>query len=68
MIGIRVDGDAAVATPSRRCPRVDYLVSTAGSFDILAEVVCEDDDHLLDLINRRSAAIPASRAPRPSST
>ena len=29
---------------------VDYVVTTAGSFDLLAEVVCEDDDHLLDLL------------------
>jgi Lrp/AsnC family transcriptional regulator for asnA, asnC and gidA len=32
---------------------VDYVVVTAGSFDLLAEVVCEDDDHLLDLVSSR---------------
>ena len=32
---------------------VDYVVTTAGSFDILAEVVCEDDDHLLDLLTNQ---------------
>ncbi len=26
---------------------VDYVVVTAGSFDLLAEVVAEDDEHLL---------------------
>ena len=39
-------------------PEVDYVVITAGSFDILVEVVCEDDDHLLDVINTRIRAIP----------
>lgn len=31
---------------------------TAGSFDILVEVVCEDDDGLLELINAKIRAIP----------
>ena len=30
----------------------DYVVTTAGSFDLLVEVVCEDDAGLLDLISR----------------
>jgi Lrp/AsnC family transcriptional regulator for asnA, asnC and gidA len=33
----------------------------AGSFDILVEVVCEDDDHLLELLNQRIRAIPGVR-------
>ena len=37
---------------------VTYVVTTAGSFDILAEVVCEDDDELLDLLSRRIRALP----------
>ena len=58
MIGIRVDGDAeVVADLLAAMPEVDYLVVTAGSFDILAEVVAEDDDHLLEIINRRIRAI-----------
>jgi Lrp/AsnC family transcriptional regulator for asnA, asnC and gidA len=35
---------------------------TAGSFDILAEIVCEDDDHLLDVINKRIRALPGVRS------
>ncbi|HEY6788103.1 MAG TPA: Lrp/AsnC ligand binding domain-containing protein, partial [Trebonia sp.] len=31
---------------------IDYVVVTAGSFDLLCEVVCEDDDHLLDVLSR----------------
>lgn len=54
MIGIRVQGDmVAVADALAEMPEVDYVVVTAGSFDILAEVVCEDDDSLLDLLNDR---------------
>ena len=32
---------------------VDYVVITAGSYDMLAEVVCESDDQLLELISKR---------------
>ena len=39
-------------------PEVDYVVVTAGSFDILVEVVCEDDDDLLNLISTRIRTIP----------
>jgi Lrp/AsnC family transcriptional regulator, regulator for asnA, asnC and gidA len=30
---------------------IDYVVITAGSFDLLLGVVCEDDDHLLEILN-----------------
>jgi Lrp/AsnC family transcriptional regulator for asnA, asnC and gidA len=63
MIGIRVDGDAElVADQLEVMPEVDYLVVTAGSFDILAEVVAEDDDHLLEVINRKIRAITGVRS------
>ena len=63
MIGIRVDGDAElVADELEVMPEVDYLVVTAGSFDILAEVVAEDDDHLLEVINRKIRAIAGVRS------
>jgi Lrp/AsnC family transcriptional regulator for asnA, asnC and gidA len=39
-------------------PQVAYVVTTAGSFDILCEVVCEDDDELLDVVGRRIRALP----------
>lgn len=54
MIGIRVSGEIEpVAEALAAMPEVDYVVVTAGSFDILAEVVAEDDDHLLDTLSRR---------------
>ena len=45
----------------RAMDEVDYVVLTAGSFDILVEVVCADDDHLLDLLNRHIRTIPGVR-------
>jgi len=54
MIGIRTSGDVhIVADALADIAEVDYVVITAGSFDVIAEVVCEDDDHLLDLVSRR---------------
>jgi len=59
MIGITVTGDmAAVADQLGELAEVTYLVVTAGSFDILAEVVCTDDDALLRLVNERVRSIP----------
>ncbi len=58
MIGIRVTGDAThVADTLAAISEVDYVVLTAGSFDILAEVVCENDDDLITLLNTRIRGI-----------
>src|SRR5215470_9032062 len=47
MIAIKTDGDLEkVAGQLAEMEEIDYVVITAGSFDVLAEVVCEDDDHL----------------------
>lgn len=52
MIGIRATGDTTVlAAQLAAMPSVDYVVLTAGSFDILVEVVCENDDDLITLLN-----------------
>ena len=62
MIGIRAEGDlTSVADQLADMPEVDYVVVTAGSFDLLAEAVCEDDDALLDLISTRIRTIPGVR-------
>ena len=47
-----------ITYPNRKIPEVDYLVVTAGSWDILAEVVVTDDAHLLQLVNRQIRTIP----------
>jgi Lrp/AsnC family transcriptional regulator for asnA, asnC and gidA len=58
MIGVRVIGDTAkVAEELSAMRAVDYVVLTAGSFDILAEVVCEDDDDLINLLNSKIRAV-----------
>jgi Lrp/AsnC family transcriptional regulator for asnA, asnC and gidA len=63
MIGIRVDGDIdVVADKLEQMREVDYVVVTAGSFDLLVEVVCEDDDRLLDLLNKQIRSIPNVRS------
>lgn len=63
MIGVRIDGDVEhVADALAALPEVTYLVVTAGSFDVLAEVVAEDDEHLLSVINRRVRAVPGVRS------
>ena len=53
MIGVRTEGDPMkVGDRLAEVAEVDYVVTTAGSFDLLVEVVCEDDQHLLDVIRR----------------
>lgn len=59
MIGIRTSGDlVAVGDALSAMPEVDYVVTTAGSFDLLAEVVCEDDEQLLDLLSNHIRQLP----------
>ena len=53
MIGLRCEGDLEkVADELAAMDEIDYVVLTAGSFDLLLEVVCEDDDHLLEILSR----------------
>ncbi|MCC2335291.1 Lrp/AsnC family transcriptional regulator [Cellulomonas wangsupingiae] len=63
MIGIRADGDLNVlADHVATIPEVDYVVVTAGSFDVLVEVVCEDDEHLLTVLNETIRTLPGVRS------
>lgn len=63
MIGIHAEGDLEpVAEELSQMAEVDYVIVTAGSFDLMVEVVCESDDHLLDLLSKRIRAIPAVRS------
>jgi Lrp/AsnC family transcriptional regulator for asnA, asnC and gidA len=53
MIGVRTEGPTDdIAKTLQEMPDIDYLVVTAGTFDLMAEVVVEDDLQLLDLTNR----------------
>jgi Lrp/AsnC family transcriptional regulator, regulator for asnA, asnC and gidA len=59
MIGIRCSGDTtALSDALSKLPEVDYVVITAGSFDVLAEVVCENDDSLINLLNNKIRKLP----------
>ena len=59
MVGMRVEGDLQVVVDQLSAlPEVDYVVITAGSYDLFAEVVCEDDAHLLRLLNDHIRSIP----------
>lgn len=59
MIGIRCGGDTrALADELAKLEEVDYVVLTAGSFDVLVEVVCENDDSLIDLLNSKIRQLP----------
>jgi Lrp/AsnC family transcriptional regulator for asnA, asnC and gidA len=63
MVGVKIEGDIiAVADALALIPEVDYVVCTSGSFDLLFELVCEDDDHLLTLLNDRVRAIAGVRS------
>ena len=58
MIGVKTTGDTRrVADTLAQLPAVSYLVLSAGSFDILAELVCEDDSDLIDLLNSQIRTI-----------
>ena len=59
MIGVRCGGDTReIAEAMAEMPEVDYVVMTAGSFDILVEVVCENDDDLIALLNSKIRTLP----------
>ena len=62
MIGIRAEGDLiALGEALSEMTEVDYVVITAGGFDLLCEVVCEDDDHLLEVLNQKIRSLPGVR-------
>jgi Lrp/AsnC family transcriptional regulator for asnA, asnC and gidA len=51
-IGLRVSGDTrAAATRLAEIAAVEYVVVTAGSFDVIVEVVCGTEEELLSVIN-----------------
>ena len=59
MIGIRAEGDLQrVADALAAMPEVVYVVITAGAFDILTEVLCEDDEQLLGILNDHIRTLP----------
>ena len=63
MIGIRVSGDVReVADALSEIAAVDYVVLTAGTFDLLVEVVLENDEDLIELLNTDIRRLPGVTA------
>jgi Lrp/AsnC family transcriptional regulator for asnA, asnC and gidA len=55
-VGLRVHGDPQpVIDRLAGVGEVDYVVSTAGRFDLLVEVQCADHDRLYELLNELKA-------------
>jgi Lrp/AsnC family transcriptional regulator for asnA, asnC and gidA len=56
LVGIRAEGDTRrLADKLSSVPEIDYVVLCAGRFDVLVELVCVDDHHLLDVVNHLRA-------------
>lgn len=54
MIGIKASGDLEpIANALAAMDEIDYVVTTAGSFDLIVEVVCESDEQLLEILSKR---------------
>jgi Lrp/AsnC family transcriptional regulator, regulator for asnA, asnC and gidA len=53
MIGARVRGDAETAAAALSAlHEVEYLVATTGRYDLMFEVVADDDVHLMTLLSQ----------------
>ncbi len=52
LIGLRITGDTdRIATSISTLAEVEYLVATAGRFDLMFEVMVADEQHLLELLS-----------------
>lgn len=59
LVGVKATGDArALAEKLAAIPEIDYVVVCAGRFDVLVELVCEDDADLLELLNSAIRSLP----------
>lgn len=63
LVGIQVEGSMeAAAEALAAMDEVDYVVVTAGSFDLLVEIVAADDASLLRVLDERIRTLPGVRA------
>ena len=59
MIGVKAEGDLqSIADALADMAEVSHVVITAGTFDILVEVICEDDERLLGILNDQIRTLP----------
>ena len=62
MFCITVEHDAqAVADAVGALPSVIYAVLSAGGYDVLAEVLCESNDEMFNVLNHQVRTIPGVR-------
>jgi Lrp/AsnC family transcriptional regulator, regulator for asnA, asnC and gidA len=53
LVGVKTSGSPdSVADAVARWPEADYVIATAGQFDLVVEVVAADRRHLLELTSR----------------
>jgi len=64
LIGLKVDASKLeqISEQIGALDEVTYLVVTAGRYDLVCEVVCEDNDHLLRVLTERLAKIKGIRS------
>ncbi len=63
MVGLQSSGDfTQLATALSSIDEIDWLVATAGGFDLLAEVRCRDEQHLYAVIARQIRSLPGVNA------
>jgi Lrp/AsnC family transcriptional regulator, regulator for asnA, asnC and gidA len=64
LIGLKVEPGSLdqIAQQIGALEEVTYLVVTAGRFDLVCEVVCADNDHLLRVLTEQLAAIEGIRS------
>lgn len=63
LLGIKVEGDIRrVAEKLSALPEAEYVVVCAGQFDLLAELMCVDDEHLLHTVDDSVRTIPGVRS------
>lgn len=59
-VGVRVRGTAVAKVVSRleQVPEIDYISVCTGSFDLLIEVVCTDNEHMLQVLEQSIRTAP----------
>src|ERR1700744_4808642 len=61
-IGLRVGGDTRPAAARvAQIAEIEYVVITAGSFDVIVELVCATEEQLLGVLNDDIRSIPEVR-------
>jgi Lrp/AsnC family transcriptional regulator, regulator for asnA, asnC and gidA len=63
LLGVNVEGDIrTVADKLSALPEAECVVICGGQFDILVELICVDDEHLLRTIDEYVRTIPGVRS------